>query len=384
MAIVGDSDAAERGCVFLLDSLGVGGSERKTVAVANKLADRGHKVHLAFLNFNRDIRDTVDPSIPTVDLQRTGKLDFAVVRRLEKYIRENDVGVVWSVNLYPMLYGYLSALLAPGRVRVIGSSNVSVFRNFYENAKMLVYWPLIHLVDAFVFGSERQMNEWERRYFIRTASRIFIHNGVDLSRFVPEAGIERSKSLRAQFGLSEDDIVIGNVAQFRVEKAHADLLRACNSLRDEGKNVKLLLVGDGVMLDEVKSQASSLGIGDAVVFAGLLEDVRNALSAMNIFALTSVAVETFSNAALEAMAAGLPLVLSDIGGASEMVVAGRNGYVYPPGDVPELVRRLRQVIDADNAMSEFGTESRSIAEESFSSELMADRYEQVIWPAEIS
>lgn len=369
---------AGRACLFLLDSLGIGGSERKTIAVANRLARRGRNIHLAFLNLRYDLRDTLEPSIQTLNLQRSGKLDLRAVRRLREYLDANQIGTIWSVNLYPMLYAFVAVRRKSSGVRVIGSANVSVFRNLYENLKMLIYTPIIRWVDVFVFGSERQMNEWKTQYFIGQEAFVVVHNGVDLSRFSPEEKLRQRDAQRRQFGISDREIVIGKVAQFRIEKAYPDLLKACKALIDEGQPIKLLLVGDGPTIDEAKSLARSLGMDSAVIFAGLMEDVRPALYAMDIFALTSVAVETFSNAVLEAMAAGLPVVLSDVGGAREMVDPGVNGYLYPPGDTKELAKQLSLATDPDTR-ARMGRAAREIVETRFSAERMADRYETLIW-----
>jgi len=372
------NSCTEKGCLFLLDNLGIGGSERKTIAAANILARRGHNIHLAFLKLSHNLQNTLEPSISALNLQRTGKLDFSAVCRLHEYLKSNRISAIWSVNLYPMIYAFLATRRMTPPIRVIGSSNVSVFRNFYENAKMLIYAPIIRRVDVFVFGSERQMNDWRKRYFIGNSPKSVIHNGVDLSRFSPEQKLSRRRREREQLHISDDEIVIGKVAQFRIEKAHSDLLLACKTLIDDGKPIKLILVGDGPTLTEVRSLARNFGIEDSVIFTGLMEDVRSALCVMDIFILTSVAVETFSNAALEAMAMGLPVVLSNIGGAEEMVESDLNGYLYPPGDVAALSKCLNRISNKD-VIERLGRASRKIVEERFSADRMADRYEELIW-----
>ncbi|MDP6095455.1 MAG: glycosyltransferase family 4 protein [Gammaproteobacteria bacterium] len=369
---------AEESCLFLLDNLGIGGSERKTIAAANILARRGYSIYLAFLNLSYDIHDTLEPSISTLDLQRVGKLDVSAVYQLRQYLKDNRISTIWSVNLYPMIYAFLATRIMAAPVRVIGSSNVSVFRNYYENTKMLIYSPIIRWVDDFVFGSERQMTDWRKRYFIGNATYSVIHNGVDLSRFSPSINSSQRSRERTQLNISENEIVFGKVAQFRAEKAHSDLLYACKIQIDNSNKIKLLLVGDGPTLNIVRMQAKSLGIEDSVIFAGLMEDVRPALCAMDVFVLTSVAVETFSNAALEAMAMGLPVVLSNIGGAAEMVESDYNGYLFPPGDVATLSERLKQISDKE-VIKRLGKASRQMVESHFSADRMADRYEALIW-----
>ena len=365
-----------KNCLFLLDNLGVGGSERKTIVAANKLAESGYRVHLAFLNLNQDISSTINSSIGIVNLSRVGKLDRNVIRNLREYIQKNKIEVLWSVNLYPMFYAYLSTLGKTG-VRVIGSSNVSRFRNTYEKLKMLIYVPIIWQLDAFIFGSTRQMKEWQRIYPIGKARCFTIHNGVDTDKFsLKQYGLAKTTA-RQQMSLPENGLVIAMVAQFRVEKAHADLIKAVKNILDTGIDVNILFVGAGNTQDDVRGLVVKLGMSDRVIFAGLMHDVRPALVAADVFALTSRAVETFSNAALEAMSMEVPVVLSDLGGAGEMVDKGINGLLYPPGDINKLTECITGMLD-DVSRREMGENARRVIEKRFSSEIMAKRYADVI------
>jgi len=369
-----------KGCLFLLDRLGIGGSERKTIVAANRLAERGRSVHIAFLNASLDITATLHPAIRHVVLHRQGKVDLSVVRRLRAYVKRHDIGVVWGVNLYPSLYAFLTARSLRGGVRVIGSSNVTEFRNGYERLKMRIYAPLIRRMDGFVFGCEEQMAMWTERYRLQRAAASVIHNGVLTERFASEhCGVDRAQA-QARFGLSPSVPVIGCVAQFRIEKAQGDLVEAARRLHDQGCAVQVLFVGDGVERPSVEALVARHGLLEHVRFAGMMDDVRPALMAMDAFVLTSRAVETFSNAALEAMSMGRPAILSDVGGAREMVSDGVNGYVYPAGAPEALASRLRSVLDGDE-LRRLGSAAREIVMRRFSADAMADRYEHLIWGA---
>ena len=365
-------------CFFLLDSLSVGGSERKTIRAANLLVERGMHVHIGFLNATVDLRKTIDSRIPVFSGKRKGKFDVGLLRQIRRYILEQEIDIVWAVNLYPILYLFLATRGMRRKVRVIGSSNITVFRNAYENRKMRLYAPIIRRLDGFVFGSHQQKSLWENKYSLSGGNLSVIHNGVDTNWFSTGAPDMDRIAARNLYGFDESDIVIGMVAQFRVEKAHSDLLAACRVLDRRGIPVRLLLVGCGDEEGNIHKLAEEWEIADKVVFAGQLEDVRPALEAMDIFALTSRAVETFSNAALEAMAMGLPAVLSDLSGASEMVSNEVNGFIYPPGDVEALTASLERLKDKD-FRQQCGRRGRGIVVERFSSSVMADQYVRVIW-----
>ena len=172
--------------------------------------------------------------------------------------------------------------------------------------------------------------------------------------------------------------MIVSVGQFRPEKKQEDLISACAELVRAGYPVHLVLVGDGPQRANLLRHVEVAGLSGRVHLLGQLADVRPALGAADLFVLSSVAVETFSNAALEAMATGLPVVLSDIGGASEMVVDGYNGYLYPPGDVSVLTKKITFFLDNPDPRKKIGEQARTIVQEKFSFESMVNEYQKLV------
>ena len=145
--------------------------------------------------------------------------------------------------------------------------------------------------------------------------------------------------LRARLGLTADDYVIGLCSGLRPEKAHGDLLQALARLRERGIAAKALLIGDGPERPHIESIATELGLDDHVIITGFQPDVRPYIACCDVMTLVSH-TETFSLAALESMALGKPLVMSDIGGASEQVVHGQTGLLFEPRDVAALTEQL--------------------------------------------
>ena len=186
------------------------------------------------------------------------------------------------------------------------------------------------------------------------------------------------KNLRKQLGSAPEDFVIVSVGQLRAEKKQEDLISACAELVRAGYPVHLVLAGDGPRRATLLRHVEMTGMSGRVRLLGTLADVRPALGAADLFVLSSVAVETFSNAALEAMATGLPVVLSDIGGASEMVIEGYNGYLYPPGDVSALTKKIGFFLDNRGSGKKMGQQARAIVQEKFSLETMVNEYKKLL------
>ena len=177
-----------------------------------------------------------------------------------------------------------------------------------------------------------------------------IHNGVELDRH-PVRPTVRDAAVRAEFGIPDDAPVVGVVAVLRPEKDHAMLLRAMRAVLDEVPGARLLVIGDGAERARLGALAAELGIVEAVVFAGSRPDVPRLLGAVDVLALGSYTVECFPMAVLEAMASGLPVVATAVGGLPELVDDGVTGRVVPKQDpaamAAALVELLRDPARAD-------------------------------------
>jgi glycosyltransferase involved in cell wall biosynthesis len=190
--------------------------------------------------------------------------------------------------------------------------------------------------NAFIVPSEAVENSVLRQGGV-TVDRVHrIYNGLDLKRF---ADLPDRREARAWLGVPEDALLIGKVGSLRTIKDHPTLIRAVARLVPEFPRVHLVLMGDGPEEEALRALVEQLGIAAHVTLAGVCRDVPRALAALDIFALSSRS-EGMSNAILEAMAAGLPVVATDVGGNPECVVDGATGYIVPPGDDERMADRL--------------------------------------------
>ena len=145
------------------------------------------------------------------------------------------------------------------------------------------------------------------RFLFKNAEATVIKNGIDTDRFVfNHSSRER---VRGELGI-ENELVIGHVGRFSEEKNHAFLLEVFAEIKKADGNARLLLVGDGALLDETRARVNTLGLADSVIFTGAVNNTEDYLSAMDIFLLPSTA-EGFGIAAIEAQASGLPTIVSD-------------------------------------------------------------------------
>lgn len=359
--------------LFILASLTVGGSEKKTVMIANELAAKGYDVHLAYLKKPEALLKLVSDNVKIVKLDRQTRVDIKAITKLRGYIKKNKITKVWNVNLYPMLYGFLATLFLGNKINRIVSVNTTYFPNYKEALQMILYIPIMYRMSKIVFGCEMQKKRWLRLYFLPKKKSSVIYNGVNTEYYNIEAFQQSLKSVRNKYGLSEDEFVIGVVAKLRPEKGHMSVIQAVKNLINKGCKVKLLLIGDGVEREFLEGFVLKKGLQKKVLFLGDVQDVREVVSILDVFVLPSVSVETFSNSALEAMSMSKPVILSNIGGASEMVESGCNGYLFAPNDFEELTVMLKKLFDVTlrDDMSHY---SREKVSKEFSFNRMVESY----------
>ena len=372
------NDNCSNHALFLLSSLAVGGSERKTVRIANALAKSGKKLTIAYLNGPHTLRDEILSDVEVLFLNRRGKFGVGALRCLMAYVSQNKVDVVCCVNLYPLIYAYLARMMSrTPRFKLLATTNTTTFVTRKEELQMFLYAPMLRRIDMTVFGCEYQKDMWMQKYKLKASRCTCIYNGVDVDLFQSSTPDVMSQDIRAKLGIPETGLVVGSVGRFRKEKQYAVAIQACVELRERTNlDVYCLLVGGGDEGPRLKDLVVKLQCDGYVHILDMAEDVRPYLNAMDIFILSSIS-ETFSNAALEAMAMGLPVVLPGVGGCPEMVKAGETGFIYESGDLSQFVEQLSLLGGDSKRRKIMGQAARKFVEERFRFGAMVDAYERL-------
>lgn len=362
--------------LFLLPALVRGGSETKTVTLANLWAAKREPPAIAYLlERPAPLRAEIDPRVPMLCLRRKGKFSLGALLRLRALIERERVPLVLCMNLYPVLYASaVRLLLGRDAFKLIVAVNITEFARIRDRLFMALYRSLLRLADAIVFGCELQRELWQRRYRLAAVPAWVIYNGVDVRHFAPGCTDE---NLRERLGLGAR-FIVGVVARLDAAKNQRGLLRAAAMLAAQNVDVHVLLAGDGPDRAHLERLAAKLGIEDRVTLLGEVRDPRPVLAALDVFVLPSVSVETFSNSALQAMAMSVPVVLSRVGGAEEMVANGESGLLYAADDLTALARLLRQLHDDAPLRKRLGAQGRDRVLEKFSIERMAAAYRTLL------
>lgn len=359
--------AVHASLLFVMNSPIVGGAERHTFELASALRLHGRDVSLFTM------KDGPQQAPAGIALDRPGGARSLPGRILDlsHAIRRLKPGVIVAVNERPMFASYLARLAALSSAPIVAVSHSTVLRNRYEERMQRIYTPFFNRIDGIVFISENQRRFWLARGFAPRRETTIL-NGVDPHRFSPAVRAQHREATRARYGFAPNDFVVGLCAVMRPEKNHVQIVEAVAALRREGLLAKGLLVGDGPMRAVIAERAAALGVTDHIVLAGMHADVRPLIAAFDVGALCSVSIETLSLAALEVMAMGVPMLMSNLGGASE-IVDGQNGKLFPVGDSAALLAALREFVPADRRAAA-GEAARLTVEQRFDQQRMNDAY----------
>lgn len=194
-----------------------------------------------------------------------------------------------------------------------------------------------------------------------------VPNGVDTKRFSPPSGIEHRSLIRKQLNLPINSKIAIFTGRLAPEKRVDQLVNAWNSIRNEIPAATLLILGTGDLRESLQSIA-----GEGVIFAGAIDDVSPYLQASDLFVLPSIA-EGLSVAMLEAMSCGLPALVTNVGGASDVITHGTNGWLIPPDEPEILVQSLLTLLSNDFLRSNLGNASRKTIENKYSLEAVAQQ-----------
>ncbi len=368
-----------RKILFFISSLAVGGAEKQTIDLLNRLDNAGLATHLCYLENSEQLLQQVNKNRLSglFHFEKNRRIDLRVLVKSIKLINNIQPDIVVCVNLYPAFYVHLTRNLSRFNFHIVQIMHSTVMRDRYNHLlARFLYRHLANRSDRVVFVCKNQMDYWIKHYGIKQEISTFIHNGVDTEFFKPYSDEKVLVTLRDKFGIRQNHIVFGICANLRPEKRHVDLIDAANILIGKGYPLKILIVGDGIERSNLESHIQSNGLQNHVIIAGSHTDVRPFMSLAQAVVVPSVAVETFSIAILEAMAMAKPIIASDIGGASEQVINGVNGFLFPPANLSELANCLEMMLDK-NVCSEMGAQSRAIVCSKFSIQRMIEQYDSL-------
>lgn len=356
----------------LLHSLDVGGAEMLAARLARRLRDR-YRFVFACLDGVGPLGEELQREGFSVQLiGRKRGLDWFCPLRLARVLRNHNVDVLHAHQYTPFFYGLTARLRGPRRPIV-----------FTEHGRHQPDYPRRKRIFAnrlLVSGRDRLLGVGAavRQALIDNeglpAGRVeVLYNGIDVNAFAP---IANRALAHAGNGAAKKELVVVQVARLDYLKDHLTAIRTIERVVRHYPSTRLVLIGDGPEREVIEATMRQLRVADKVQILGTRNDVASQLTNADLFLLTSIS-EGIPLTVLEAMAAGLPVVATDVGGLREIVVENETGFLAPARDDELLAQHIVRLAADSDLRRRLGDAGRKRAQQFFDEQRMCDEYGRI-------
>jgi glycosyltransferase involved in cell wall biosynthesis len=295
--------------------------------------------------------------------------DAKALRALIKIFHREKPHIVHTHTSKAGILGRWAAFVA-GVPVIVHTPHGHVFWGYFGRLKTRLF-IFMEKLSALVTDTLIMLTDSERddhlRYGIAPPEKFeVIHSGIDVDRFSSMAA--PALNIKRELKVPEGNLIVGTVGRLTAIKGPEYLIRAAGEVVRRNPHVTFILMGDGELRETLEATADEIGVRECVRFTGWRDDVAAIMSVMDVFVLPSLN-EGMGRVLAEAMAAGKPIVASDVGGIPDLVSDGENGYLVPPGDTGALASRLVHLLGDKDARERMGNVGRKRAGR-YSSETM--------------
>ncbi|OAI06418.1 sugar transferase [Methylomonas methanica] len=365
--------------VHIIYRMGIGGLENGLVNIINNLPEDSYRHAIICLADSTEFSQRIKRQDVVIhQLHKRPGQDWASFYTVYRLLKQWQPAIVHTRNLAAIEY-QVCALLAGVSYRVHGEHGWDVFDPDGSNVKYQWLRRILgSIIHRFIPLSQHLQDYLLNRVGIPAAKITRICNGVDTKTFYPRSGI---RQIPDGCSLNLDQkLVIGTVGRMHGVKDQLTLvgafINACENSPEFAQIARLFLIGEGPLRAEAIKLLNAASLIDKVWLSGERNDIPEILRSLDIFVLPSKA-EGISNTILEAMASGLPVIATRVGGNPELVLDGKTGCLVEKEDVEGLSSAMRELVLDDDNRRQLGEASLQRIQAEFSIDSMVNRYRQV-------
>ena len=365
--------------LFVIPNAGFSGAEQQLLALAIGLKKRGYNVNLCNLEGKGHFTEKAEEvGFICEVIERRSHFDLIRLIKYCVYIRQNKFNVIISFtsvanNLTRLLKFFLPFVdffhIAGERGRDLEQVTISNW----------IYSKLSKLSNVIVCNSKVQREKLISAEKINPKKLQVIYNGFDFSQCKNISTMD----LHDEFGIPEGNRIICSIGNLSAHKNIPMYIEVAEKLLSESHNICFLYIGDGVDLEKYKNEIIKRKLNKKIFFTGRRNDVLAILKSCNIFILTSM-WEGLPNVVIEAMAASVPVVSTNIDGVTEVITDGHNGFLVKSEDANAMVDKIKQLMSDDALCELFRNNSFEIAKNMFDMAKMIDSYENLLGQSNIN
>ncbi|HBR21120.1 MAG TPA: glycosyltransferase family 1 protein [Nitrospiraceae bacterium] len=341
-------------------STGWGGQENRTLQECIGLKKRGVRVIILCQPESRLNKRALAEGIEVRTCRMKKSYDILAISHILKLIRSENIDIISSHSGRDSLLAGIAGRLSRKKPIIVRTRHLAL-----PITSKFTYSLLAHKVVT--------VSEYVKQYLIEkdiaSGKVAAIPTGIDTDKFNPE---RVNDSLRQELGLQKDVPVIGTIAILRRKKGHHIILDAMPLVLKEIPDAVFVFAGDGPQRDNILNKIKASGLSEKVFMLGLRKDIPEILKSIDIFALPTLQ-EALGTSFIEAMAMGKPVIGADVGGVSEVIKNGVNGYLVEPDNPLALAEAIIKMLKDREAARLMGTEGRKIVEKDYTVEKMCER-----------
>ena len=342
-----------------------GGIERRLVALLPRLNTPPFRVSLVCIRERGPLADELrQAGVPVSVVPLRSRLDPRGLRALTRWMHEQRVDLVHSHMYRSNVPATIAARLAGVRHVLCQVHNIDTWET--RRQQMMDHWLLRWRTAMLAVSNEVKRDIVARLHCPPEQVRV-LYNGIDIDEY---GSVQPDAQLRHELGIPQGHRLVVMLARLVAQKKHTRFLQALETIRNELPPARVLLVGDGKLRGELEREVETRHLGGMVSFTGHRNDIPQILALSDLSVLTSDK-EGFSNTVIESLAAGVPVVATDVGGNSEAIVEGECGLIVQPDDLTGLAGALKKVLTDDTLRHQMSQAARVRAQR-FSLENMLD------------
>ncbi len=369
--------------MYLIGGLKIGGAQRYCLETATRIDQSRFEPKIHCLFTDGPLRNEAEQrGVPVHVFERADRLFWRMRAfwSVYRYLKREQPDIVHCYMFKPSLYGGFAAKMAGVSVLLTNRTSLGLFKDampfFYQMMENVVN----RFTDAVLVNSLAEKDDVLQRERLAPEKLHLIYNGVDTEAYQPDDSASFSSEqlqIRRTFEIPDAAPVVGMLANLKTCKGYREFILAAAEVSRVYPDVKFLCIGRDLGAQaELERLIQRSGIQQQVVFTGHVKSARDILPLLNILVSASYE-EGFSNAILEAMASGKPIVATAVGGTPEAIQHEQSGLLIPPKDENALAQAILRLLRHPELASRLGRQARKYAEEHFSMEQMLNRIESL-------
>jgi len=351
--------------LYLINSFDIGGAEKAMSKIVSGLDKEKYNITVVALKMGSGqiVPEIEKSGIETVNLEAKNKFDFRIIFKLYKLLKDKKVDILWCSLFHATFLGRITGRLLKIPIIINWEHN----ERFYGFFRVFLNKITSLFSDIIVADSEKVALQVKNQLKIPFQK----------IKVIPICGLDINNYFKIINKRNKSKCIVGSVGMLNEQKGYSYLIKSAKIVIQKYSKTEFIIAGEGSSRSKLEQLISESNLTNSLKLLGYQSDIPKILSKVDIYVQPSL-WEGLCITVIEAMASGLPVIASDVGGVSESVVNGRTGFLVPPKDPEILAKKIIHLIKNPNLRKEMGENGRKIAEKKYSTDKMMAKIENLL------